>query len=480
MIPFGEFAPDSADLNQNYSTIATNVVPGANQYLPLLDISEVSNALTATCQGAVTMEDNDGNNYTFAGDATKLYSISGVTVTDESKALGYTSNSEFWNFVKWNDQVIAAKWGDAPQVLSLGGSTFADLGGTPPQARTIAVVRDFVVTGNTFDGTDGAVTNRVWWSGFQDETEWTPGTNQCDRQNLEGPGGRVQAIVGGEYGIVIMEGSIWRMDYVGTPLVFEFNEIEPGRGTPSPQSVVKQGADVYYLGQDGFYVLKNGTTSESIGAGRVDTYFYDCINTGYFQNVIGAVDQVRSLIVWAFPCENSTDGLPTKLIIYNYKYNKWSTAEMDLQYLYSGATTTLTLEELDAYGTLDTLEASLDDAIWQGGALQLSAFSDDNKLSYFTGSTKAGVIETGEFFDDNKLTYINSVRPMVDGTCTVTLSTRYLLTDSPTWGSPVSVDTTGKANFRSHNKYHRVRVTTSGDFDKAVGIVVDSKMMGER
>lgn len=480
MIIFGEFAPDSADLNQNYATMANNVVPGANQYLPLLSVSSQSNALTAACQGAATMEDADGNNYTFAGDATKLYSISGVTVTDESQVGNYTSNSEYWSFIRWQDNVIASKFGDIPQILALGSSTFADLSGTPPQARSMAVVRDFVVLGNTYDTTDGNVDNRVWWSGYQDETEWTPATNQSGRQDLEGPGGKVQAIVGGEYGIVVMESSIWRMDYVGTPLVFEFNEIEPGRGTPSARSVVKQGSDVYYLAQDGFYVLRNGTNSEPIGAGRVDTYFHDLVNTGYYENVIGALDHVRSLIVWAFPSENSATGVPDKLIIYNYKYNKWSTGDADVQYLFSGATTAITLEDLDAYGTLDTLEASLDNEIWQGGALQLSAFDTSNRLSFFTGSTLAGTIETGEFFDDNMMTYVSSVRPIVDGTCTVALSTRYLLTDAPTWSSAVSVDSTGKAPFRSHSKYHRARVTTSGDFDKAVGIVVDSKMTGTR
>lgn len=481
MIPFGEFAPDSADLNQNVATVANNVLPGPGKYLPILDISSQSNALTAACKGAVTMEDTAGNNYTFAGDATALYSISGVTVTDESQVSGYTSNSEYWSFIKWDDQVIAAKYGDTPQVLSLGSSTFADLSGTPPQCRTMAVVRDFVVMGNTYDTTDGDQPNRVWWSGFQDETGWTPGTNQSDKRNLEGVGGKVQAIVGGEYGLVVMESSIWRMDYVGVPTVWEFNEIEPGRGTPSPKSVVKQGSDVYYYGQDGFYVVKEGTESVPIGAGKVDTWFADHVNTGYFENVIGAVDNARSLIVWAFPSDDSAQGVPDRLIIYSYKYQKWTTATVDSQYIFSGATTALTLEDLDAYGTLDTLEASLDSAIWQGGVLQLSAFDTSNQLAFFTGDALAGVIETGEFGDVSRETQITEIRGLIDGSYTITLSTRDDLADSEVWGSAVSPSSyKGVCDFRSVSRYHRARMTTSGNFTQALGIMPDNKTRGER
>ena len=253
MIPFGELAPDVADLNADVARAAINVLPGVNSYLPLKDLSVASDALTGDCVGAVVTKDNSGNNYIYAGDSTKLYNISGVTVTDYSQAGNYTDNAEKWNFAKWGNKIIASKYGEIPQVITLGGTVFADLAGTPPQARSISTVRDFVVLGNTLDGTDGAVTNRLWWSGFNDEEQWTSGTNQSDFQDLQGGGGAIQRIIGGEYGIVFQVNSIWRMTYVGTPLVFQLDEIEPKKGTPAPGSVVQHGVDIYYLGQDGFY-----------------------------------------------------------------------------------------------------------------------------------------------------------------------------------------------------------------------------------
>ena len=77
MIPFGELAPDIADLNTNVSRSAINVLPGLNSYLPLKDLSVASDALDNDCTGAVVMKDNSGSNYIYAGDKTKLYNISG-------------------------------------------------------------------------------------------------------------------------------------------------------------------------------------------------------------------------------------------------------------------------------------------------------------------------------------------------------------------------------------------------------------------
>jgi hypothetical protein len=103
MIPFGEFAPDVAQYNMEVAKVADNVLPGLNSYLPLKTLTATSGALDAACVGAVTMKDNDGSRFNYAGDATKLYNISAATVTDYSKALGYTSNLERWRFTRWGE-----------------------------------------------------------------------------------------------------------------------------------------------------------------------------------------------------------------------------------------------------------------------------------------------------------------------------------------------------------------------------------------
>lgn len=480
MIRFGELAPDVANLNTGVASVANNVLPGANAYQPFYDFSSVATALTGECKGAVTMKDNAGNNYIYAGDATTLYGIESGTPTDYSKVSGYTDNSEKWSFINWGDSVIASKFGDTPQIMTLGSTAFADLGGSPPQGRTITTIRNFVVFGNTWDSTDENVTNRVRWSGYEDEAGWTAGTNQSDWQDIEGRGGEIKRIVGGEYGIVFQERSIWRMSYVGTPLVFQFDEVEPGRGTPAGGSVVQHGADIYYLGQDGFYVLRNGSTSEPIGYNKIDLWFYENLNEASFDNITSAIDPEKGLIYWAYPSSNSSDGSNDSVIAYNYKTGWWSTATIDIQEFFQGANSAYTLEGLDAFGDIDSINVSLDSHVWQGGAYKLGAFNNLNQFGFLTGNALAGTIETGEIFTDGAMTQLSEVRPVIDGASTIVLSTRDRLTDSPTDSSSLSPDTSGKVNVRTHARYHRIKITTSGDFSNAIGVEVKTKNRGTR
>ncbi len=75
MIPFGEYLPDQADLDNPGVVTAKNVLPYARGFGPVPALSAYSSALTARGQGAFSCEDKAGTAYNFAGDATKLYSL---------------------------------------------------------------------------------------------------------------------------------------------------------------------------------------------------------------------------------------------------------------------------------------------------------------------------------------------------------------------------------------------------------------------
>ncbi len=478
MIRLGDFAPDESDLNTGIATVADNVIPTVTGFAPFYGFGSVASALTAACKGAVAMRDNDGNNYIFAGDATKLYGMVSGVPTDYSKVGGYTSNLEKWQFIRWGAKCIASKFGDTPQIITLSNTTFADLTGSPPQGRTLSVIGNFVVLGNTWDSTDGNKTNRVQWSGFEDETQWTPGSDQSDFQDIQGNGGDIKRIIGGEYGVVFQEYSIWRMDYVGTPLVFQFDEVERGRGTPSGESVVQVGGDTYYLGQDGFYVLKNGSQSLSIGANKVDKWFYGQLNEGFTENIYGAFDPERGLVVWAYPSTDSTTGTCDRLIMYNIKSQKWSTATADTEVIFQGASTAYTLEDLDVFGNIDTMTISLDDPAWQGGAYKIGVFDDTHKFGFFAGNALAGTVETGEQANDTK-TLIKGVRPITDATATVKIKYRDTL-DATASETSYSTESDGEAKSRVHARYANIQLITSGDYTYASGVEIDSVKRGRR
>lgn len=490
-IPFAEWLPDLADLDNPGSTVIKNVIPYNGSYLPVGSASVISDALTARCRGAFTARNSDGTVYSYAGDETKLYELSGNTHSDVTNVSGAyaLSPEENWEFVKFGERVIATCINETPQKITFGGANFADLGGTPPKARHICVANNFIVLGNINDGT--AYPQRVRWSGINNTETWTPNADtQADFQDLysdsnEG-GGWIMGLAGADqYFVAFQEYSIWRFTYSGSPLIFEKDEIQPGVGTPAKNSIIQDGRQIFFLGQDGFYKVIDGSGVQPIGTNKIDKYFFNDFNSTYPERVVGAKDPLNKVVAWAYPSTNSTTGTPDKIIFYDWYNDKWGNAEIDLDWIYSALAQPTNLEQLDAiYGNLDAIPVSLDSRSFKGGSLQLAIYDTAFKKVTLTGTSLSAVIETGEAQPfDGMRSHISGVRPLVDGssTQTVQIGTRDLQTDSVTWSSAESVNpVTGIANFKSDARYQRIRVNTTGSFNNAIGVDLEAQPSGKK
>jgi hypothetical protein len=80
VIPFAEWRPDMPSLSQ-WAREALNVVPAEESYAPLNALASVSSALAARAQGSAWFRGSANATKMFAGDATKLYLLSGTTWT---------------------------------------------------------------------------------------------------------------------------------------------------------------------------------------------------------------------------------------------------------------------------------------------------------------------------------------------------------------------------------------------------------------
>ena len=483
MIPFGEWLPDRPARDNPGATEARNVVPIAGGYGPTRSLVTYTNALTARCRGAASGIASDLGVQTFAGDETKLYQLTDSTWADVSKMGGYTTGAdERWAFAEFgrdDRQLIATNFSDDVQTWTLGSSSvFADLSATCPKARHLGVVRDFLVLGNVNDSTDGAVPSRVAWGPIGNPAGvWTPSVStQAGEQDLA-TGGEIQAVVGGEYGSIICRSAIHRMTYIGGELIFQFDEVVRNRGCVAPGSVATQGGLTIFLAEDGF-VAFDGASLTNIGANKVDQWFIDNVNSGEYGRLSAAIDPERKLYYCAFP---NIAASPAIIIVFNWELGRWSYIEQECDLLARVLSPGFTLEGLvNISSTLEGLPASLDSRQWQGGALTLGAFATDYKLGSFGGDTKAAVLDTPEVqLSDPRRTFVNGVRPIVDGTATVSLGTRERPTDAVTWTSAVDPNSrTGVAPFRSDARYHRARVKTSGDFRFAQGVDIGASPSG--
>jgi hypothetical protein len=488
-LKFGNWMPDQPDYHSGGATEAKNVIPFANSYLPLKAVTQITDALTARARGAISVRDSGGQAYLFTGDETKIYSLAGNVHTNVSKSGNYAlSEEENWEFIKFGSTVIAINSDTTTQAITLGGSLFADLAGSPPKARHGSIVANFVVLGNIDDGT--ARQNRVKWSGINSSTSWAnSATTQSDYQDLFSNelkgGGDIQAITGGEYGNVFQEYTIWRMTYVGSPLIFQFDEVQAGYGTPCKNSVVQEGRITHFLGQDGFYQLIDGAQIKPIGEGKVNNFFFDEYDSDHPHRVVGASDPKSSIVAWIYPTTGN-NGNPNRIIFYDWAHDKWSRGEVDLNWMYTGIGQGYTLEQLDdVSSSIDDLTTSLDAKMWTAKDLQLAVYDTEHKKGTFAGTALSAVIETPEaqLFND-KRAFVDGVRPLIDGastTMTVQLGTRDLQNSASSFDTAVSPESdTGIAHTRSDARYHKVRVTTTGDFNHAVGVDIFAQESGQR
>lgn len=472
-IPFGEWLPDLPEHLNPGALIARNVLPEIDSYRSLRSVATFSNALEKACLGAFWIQSSDGTVFNFAGDTNTLYRLSGTTWTDVSgDSAPY--GAEWWEFTNFGDRVIAASKADPLQYFDTGSSqAFADLPGNPPQAARIATVRDFVVVGDLAS----LGPHYVQWSGFNNSEIWTPSlATQSDYQSLVGRGGRVQRIVPGEYGIIFQEHSITRMDYVGPPTIFQFDEVERGRGTPAPGSVLWTGPRVFYYGWDGFYVF-NGVESTPISHNRVSRWFENQAASGAVANMRGAVDRLNRMVIWAFST-NSGATFNNRLLIYNWAADKWSYAEVNTEVLAEYSSPGYTLDELDSIlADIDSESINVDSTAYQGGEVNLQVFNSSHRSGTFSGDPMPATIDTKEISSQTgRRLYVNSIEPLVESdtspTITIRVGTRDKSTANVTFTPARGLNArTGEANIRASGRYMRFRVDVQGGMRNAAGVV---------
>lgn len=477
LVPFTEWLPDQADFRNPGTLTATNVYPTASGYSPAQGFVDETNALDAYPRGAMTLKDSSGNVRQYAGDAAKLYERVSQTWTDRSKAGGYATGDDLnWEFTRWKDKILATNFSDDPQQLTLGGTTFSDLT-TALQGKHVDVVRSFVVFGNTNDSSDGHVPNRVRWSANGDETDYTvSASTQSDFQDLP-TGGAVRRVIGGEFGVIVMERSIYRMSFVGSPTVFQFDEVLPGIGTLAATSVVRDGDTIYFWSERGIFALDSGTRARPIGANKVDNFVLADLDQANSDRISGMVDVANNRILWAYPGADSNGGTPNRILIYDVTLDRFSLIERDVALIYRAAGVATSMDSLDStYPNLDEMTISLDDKSFKGGVSVLGGFDTAFKAGTFKGSNLTATLDTKEMeLSPGRNTRLNGFRPMVDGGGTITaqVGERNKQNETVSFGATLSQRGSGRFTTRSNARYHRFRLLLAGDWQNAVGVQLD-------
>jgi len=509
MKPLYPWIPDSPNYPNTDSLDVNNVVVRtANQaqdglhvdYSPFPAPAYVPTPATLSnyCQGLFTAKDVTDNVYTFAGDLGNLYTVT-TTATPINKVTitsGVTSSYTYatptdaqWSFSQYGPQVIATNGVDNPQYYTIGTSTiFADIP-SAPLAKFTCTIKDFLVL-----ACPPITPNQLQWSSIDQPLSWpTPGTNtaiqnQSDIQIMP-DGSSIMGVVGGVAGIdglVFTEKMVYRMQYEGYPTVFGFYPVDRSKGCVASGSIINQGQFVAYLSQDGFYIF-NGTNVQPIGAGKIDKWFWSNVNQEYISRISVTYDPVGKNIIWSFPSTitSSTNTTPDKALIYNWQYNEWTKADLSTEIVSNAFAQGLTLEQLDSYGTLDSLPFSLDSRVWKSGSPLFITVNPANHSIGSLGSITQDsyVITDAELADGGVITYYSSVRPITDApTYQACVATQHQLSDQIVYGALSTVNSNGECLIRASGRYvyTKILIPNGTSWTHLSGYEVSSKPLGKR
>lgn len=478
MIPFTDWRPDIASLNGDFTAVARNVLPGARSYRPLPSLAAYASAQLPTAACGLSMGRQTAGSWAIlAGTNAKLYRFATNIWVDASRTVGGNYNvspSQFWRFAQFGTQVIAVNANDDPQVINVdSGSNFAALAGSPPRARNVSIVGDFVVLSNLTSDLSS-----IRWCAINNPVNWTIGSNLADYQTF-GDGGRVTGVAGGEVGYVMQEYAIRRMRFLpGSDYVFSFEKVVDGKGCLSPYGYTTIGGTVYFVSEDGFYRY-SGAGLEPIGAERVNRWFLTECDTTRLTSVYAVTDPYRPRIIWAF-YSNATRTAFDRIIIYDWQLDKWTYGVVEGQIWASAATPGITLDSITT--SIDQYPVSLDSRSLEGGRPTLSAINTSRQLCFLEGANLEACLETQEFQSNPKgRAFINWVEPSVDvSSATIRVGARERLSNAVTYGSVAQMSSDGKCYTMSSGRLQRVEVTipAGANWNHAMGVDINAQPDG--
>lgn len=469
LFKIGEWLPDQLDTFNIGSNNVNNVLCQGENYKPFKAFSESGSAVSSTGRiyNAYSFVDKAGTVHNFAATKSNLWKQNGSTwnnVSRTSTGTPYaTATDGFWRFTEFGQRIVATNLADNPQTFVVGSTVtkFVNLSTSAPKMKNITTLNNFLVGVHIDNGT--VYPERVQWSALAGPTDFVASaTTLSGYQDLSGAGGANQGIVTTQnYGVIVRERSIWRMEFIGSPAIWQFTQAEVNRGTLCLNSIATDGTIVYYLDDNGFFAF-DGNSSSPIGDKKIDKYFFARLDGKYTDRIKAAVDPVNKFIAWAYPTNGSLGRL-TSIIMYFWAESRWTQADESLDTIATMYTSGVTLEQLSVlYPVLENVPFSFDSRVWSGGNRTLGGFSTAHKPGFFQGTNKAATLETTEAAPNpGGRSFIQSLLPATDSTSVYArIRSRKNQFGALTNSSSAIISTqTNEIPFHVDNRFHRAELS---------------------
>lgn len=480
-VKFGPWTPDQPDLDSGGLEECVNCMPLESGYGPVRDGVTLTGTSSAPFNvvGHLTIQDqSSGANFMYVGTrntaatSAQLYRYSNfATTTDITRATvgrtaSYAGNFSTWSFARFGTTVLAANQSNTMQI-SVGGGNFRDqsASASAPQVQYLAAVRDFV-----FGGFVAGNGGRLQWCQINNPQRWGISPRlQSDLQELPDTG-LITGMTGGDFGVILTDNSVWRATYVGSPVIFRFDEVVPRMPCIAPLSVARYQNLTFFLARSGLQLF-DGSQCIPIGKGAVDKYLLDVALTDAATGVTAAIDEINQLYIIGVSSRDL-------ILIYNWNTKAWASLNRPHHFV----TKSIIVAGANNAGIASGVVASYRAGI----GLFVADGSTDVNYTELIGSTYAtATFATGEAqIFPGRRGFVTGVRPLIQGNASTSITTeiagRDKLTDSISYAAAVATNSNGFSPQRVNARYHRVRLNVSGGFERAIGFDLDARPEGTR
>jgi hypothetical protein len=269
-------------------------------------------------------------------------------------------------------------------------------------------------------------------------------------------------LVGGDVGYAFQSQGIQRQIFVpASDLIFQFDKVETERGLLAPGSLIHIARQVYFLDRNGFYVFDiSKNESRSIGVDKVDLFFNGNKRANTDLLIQSAFDPTNHFVFWSYVSSDTVGVVPDRVLVYNWETKEWGKVHIKTTAFIQYITERTSLDDLDPFGTMETLPFSLDSPFWSGGNVILGVFGTDNALSNLTGPFLQTEFETPDAqLVPGGRTFIAGITPVINASqIFAKIGFRERVGDSISFTTEEAMESTGQIPVVASGRYLRARL----------------------
>lgn len=447
MLSIGFYRPDLAETNPGVSLTVLNAIIQKDAegvaYAPHPNLTPLatSTALPEAPRGAISVVTRAGQYQSFVGTSDKLYKVSAAGVVTQIGSGYAVPSGDNWTLAQFGDYVYASNTFDGMVRYNIesGGAVSAVSGA--PKARYIfplfGTLAALDCDGNNRVMKTSAINNGALWSGDASNTyqEFVSGEELI-------AGGEV----GSQYAIVFQRNAIRVLTRTRDRSIFTADLLVDGVGAQGADGCVFTRGWAYFVDTDGFQ-RTNGQTIDPIGRDKVSRSFIRSLASNALSSVQGAFDPSNLRIIYRYrDSSNVSSTVFTKALAFDIiGTQEWVPIEISTTALVTMASPGYSLDELDQFGTMETLPYSLDSRAWKGGEPRLAGFDANLKFGFVSGDNLACTLETGAQLN-SLVQRLRWATPITDSsTCTVQVGYKNHPSEDFTWGPAKSLTASRRA-----------------------------------